>query len=139
MKKTISVLAVTIILIAMIVWAQVVAENTLLDTTKKIDALYQSISLTENINNDQIVNQANELDKFWEKKERLLSLIMNHNDLNRIGEQIKKVVVYINQNDKKNCEYEIVTLQFYMQSYQIKKLKLLQLKKMLIEIQPRRL
>ena len=111
-------MAITLILIAMIVWAQVVAENTLLDTTKKIDALYQSIFLTENINNDQIVNQANELDKFWEKKERLLSLIMNHNDLNRIGEQIKKVVVYINQNDKKNCEYEIVTLQFYMQSYQ---------------------
>ena len=118
MKKTISVLAVTIILIAMIVWAQVVAENTLKDTAKKIDALSENISLTENIATNQIVNQANELDKFWEQKERILSLIINHNDLNRIGEQIKKIVVYINQNDKKNCEYELVTLQFYMQSYQ---------------------
>ena len=118
MKKTISVLAVTIILIAMIVWAQVVAENTLKDTAKKIDALSENISLTENIATNQIVNQANELDKFWERKERILSLIINHNDLNRIGEQIKKIVVYINQNDKKNCKYELVTLQFYMQSYQ---------------------
>ena len=118
MKKIISVLAVTIVLIAMIVWAQVVAENTLFDTTKKIDALSQNISLTESISTNQIVNQANELDRFWEQKERLLSLIMNHNDLNRIGEQIKKVVVYIKQNDKKNCEYELVTLKFYMQSYQ---------------------
>ena len=118
MKKAISVLAVTIVLIAMIVWAQVVAERTLENTAKKIDALSESISLTENIATNQIVSQANELDKFWEQKERILSLIINHNDLNRIGEQIKKIVVYINQNDKKNCEYELVTLQFYMQSYQ---------------------
>lgn len=118
MKKTISVLIITSVLIATIVWSQIVAESALGDTTKKIYALSESISLTEDISSNQIVNQANELDKFWEQKERLLSIVMNHNDLNRIGEQIKKVVVYVTQNDKKNCEYELVTLQFYMQSYQ---------------------
>ena len=114
MKKAISVLAVTIVLIAMIVWAQVVAESTLENTAKKIDALCESISLTENIATNQIVSQANELDKFWEQKERLLSLIINHNDLNKIGEQIKKIVVYINQNDKKNCVFIVFVV--YLQT-----------------------
>lgn len=117
MKKIISVLSITAILIGLIAWSQIVAENTLYDTTKKVETLSQEISAVENIDTNKIVSLSNELDKFWTEKERLLSIVMNHNDLNKIGEQIKKVVVYILQNDKKNCEYELITLQFYMDSY----------------------
>lgn len=111
-------MAVTLVLIGAIIWAQIVAESTLSETSKKIDDLSKSILAAENIATNEILESVSDLDKFWEQKERMLSLVMNHNDLNRIGEQIKKVVVYVQQNDKKNCEYELITLQFYMQSYQ---------------------
>ena len=110
-------MVITLILIGTIIWAQIVAESTLSETSKKIDSLSANIAIVENISTNEIIESINEIDKFWEQKERLLSIIMNHNDLNRIGEQIKKVIVYINQNDKKNCEYELITLQFYMESY----------------------
>ena len=111
-------MAVTLVLIGAIIWAQIVAESTLSETSKKIDNLSKSILASENIATNEILESVSDLDKFWEQKERILSLVINHNDLNRIGEQIKKVVVYVQQNDKKNCEYELITLQFYMQSYQ---------------------
>ena len=118
MKKTISVLCVTAILLATIIWAQIYVETTLNYTLKQIEVLSQNISNTNLIATENILNFAKNLDDYWTEKERVLCLVINHNDLNRIGEQIKKVVIYIEQNDKDNCEYELITLKFYAESYQ---------------------
>ena len=94
MKKIFSVIVIFDVLIATITWAQIVAETTLFDTFEKVAKLSASVVETEKINTENIVNLATELDEFWEEKEKLLSLVMNHNDLNKIGEQIKKIVVF---------------------------------------------
>lgn len=83
----------------------------------KIDYISSIISSTDNINTEEIEIGCNEIDIFWTKRERILCLFINHNDLNKIGEQIKKIKVYVRQNNKENCQYELETLKFYNKSY----------------------
>ncbi|HBB44537.1 MAG TPA: hypothetical protein DCZ34_00220, partial [Clostridiales bacterium] len=49
------------------------------------------------MNTTEIKNIIDDLDSFWTEKEKVLCISINHNDLNRVGEQIKKIKVYIEQ------------------------------------------
>ena len=117
MKKNVLVCLITALLFAIVILEQIFVDNTLTLLMSKIDNLDYEISNTESINTKKINNLASDLDSFWTNKEKIMCLIINHNDLNKVGEQIKKVKVYVLQNDKNNCVYEIETLKFYAESY----------------------
>lgn len=117
MKKLVSVCAIFALLLAIVIWEQIFVDDTLNSLTRKIEKIDAEIVALADINTDDIVASVDELDKYWTKKEQVFCLIINHNDLNRIGEQIKKVKVYVAQNNKDDCVYEIETLKFYVESY----------------------
>lgn len=117
MKKLISVLAVASILITLVVLEQVFIHNTFDNMIQKISALDTDISNTETIKNQDILEQIDDIDNYWIKRENILCLSMNQNELNKVGEQIKKVKVYIEQDNKNDCVYELDTLLFYVQSF----------------------
>ena len=117
MKKVISVIVVSLLLVAMVVVEQVFVQSTLDTLIEQSESLNSSIETNENINTTQLNNRIDELDKFWTEKEKILFLSINHNDLNKVGEQIKRVKNYISQNKKDECLVEIETLIFYANSY----------------------
>lgn len=117
MKKLISVLAVASILITLVVLEQVFIHNTFDNMIQKISALDTDISNTETIKIQDILEQIDDIDNYWIKRENILCLSMNQNELNKVGEQIKKVKVYIEQDNKNDCVYELDTLLFYVQSF----------------------
>ena len=117
MKKVISVIVVSLLLVAMVVVEQVFVQSTLDTLIEQSESLNSSIETNENINTTQLNNRIDELDKFWTEKEKILCLSINHNDLNKVGEQIKRVKNYISQNKKDECLVEIETLIFYANSY----------------------
>ena len=117
MNKTVTVIIVTILLVALVVIEQIFVQNTLDTMIERSLMLNETIEYLENINTIELNNSIEELDKFWTKKEKILCLSINHNDLNRIGEQIKRVKIYILQNKKNECVVEIEALIFYAKSY----------------------
>ena len=117
MNKNLWVIITTILLFGIVIWEQIFIDNTLDTLATKIKNVSTEISLTENINTEKIANFATDLDKFWTEKEKILCLFINHNDLSKIGEEIKKIKVYIAQNNKDDCENELDVLKFYAESY----------------------
>lgn len=116
MKKVLWAIIITILLFAIVIGEQIFVDNTLDTLINKIDIVETSISSTETINKQNIIEICDDLDKFWTEKEKILCLFINHNDLNKVGEQIKKVKIYVEQNRKDDCEYELDTLKFYAES-----------------------
>lgn len=119
MKKIISVIIISLLLLASVIVEQIYKDNTMNTLIDKIQVLNAEINNSETINTSEIQYIINDLDKYWEKQTNILRITINNNDLSRIGEQIKKVKVYIEQNDKDNCLYEIDTLEFYAENYKV--------------------
>ena len=117
MKKIVSVIAISVLLVSAVVLEQVFVHKTLDSLIAKIEMFDSKISATENINLQEIVDFGAKIDDFWTKKEKILCLSINHNDLNKIGEQIKKINVCVKQNKKNECVYELDILKFYVESY----------------------
>ena len=117
MKKIVYVIIITILLFSVVIAEQIFVDQTLNSLDDKIDSISTKIARTEIIDNEDIATNCNEIDIFWTEREKILCLFINHNDLNKIGEQIKKIKVYVEQNNKENCKYELETLKFYAESY----------------------
>ncbi len=117
MKKIISVIIISTLLLGAVVVEQIFVQNTLNNLIEKIETLNAQIENSQNIDGDDFVFAISEMDKFWTEKERILCLSINHNDLNKVGEQIKRVQVYLEQNIKEECLVELNALLFYAESY----------------------
>ena len=83
----------------------------------------ESISLqtlireSENIDTKTLQIKLNEFDEKWMEKENVLCLVINHKDMERVGEQIKKLKTLSRQNDKIQAEQEIDLLVYYISGY----------------------
>ena len=117
MKKVLWATITTILLFAIVIGEQIFVDNTLNLLIEKISNLDAYVYPTESIQNAEILSVCNNLDEFWTEREKILCLFINHNELSKVGEQIKKVKIYIEQNKKDECECEIDNLKFYAESY----------------------
>ena len=117
MNRIVYVIIITVLLFGVVIFQQVFADSTIDELIARIDSLSLKISEQEQINSDQILEISQNLDEFWTEKEKILCLIISHNDLTKVGEQIKRVNSFIQNNDKENCVVELSTLKFYAESY----------------------
>ena len=117
MKKTISVAVATILIVIAVVLEQIFVQNTLDNLIEKITSINTRIQNSQDIDDENLIFAIDEIDEFWTEKEKVLCLSINHNELNKVGEQIKKVKVYVEQNNKEECLVELDTLLFYAKSY----------------------
>ena len=117
MKKIINVLIISTLLLSILIIEQIFVQNTLDTLLAKIETFDTEISKATDINTQTLIDLSTNLDEYWTQKERILCLSINHNELNIVGEQIKKIVVYVNQNNKDDCVFELETLKFYAKSY----------------------
>lgn len=104
-------------LVGLVVLEQVFVHETLNTMIIKIENLNTQIDAAQKIDNDIILNTIYEIDKYWTEKENILCLTINHNDLSRVGEQIKRVKVYAEQDQKDDCLCELEALLFFTESY----------------------
>ena len=117
MKKLIISAIIALLLITVVVLEQVYLNNSFSQLEAKVDVLSQQVSLTENINTEQIQNTIYDLEEYWQNTEKVLCMTINYNDLHRIGEQLQRVKAYIEQNQKDDCVAEIEVLDFYAESF----------------------
>ena len=117
MKKIISFIVITLMLIGAVVFEQIYLNKSFDGLIVKIDNLSKQIEYYEEINTLQIKSSSEDLESFWTDAEKILCFTINYNDLNRIGEQVQRVKAYIEQNQKDDCVSEIEVLSFYAESF----------------------
>lgn len=84
----------------------------------------ESISIKEEIfssdiiSTDSLKEKIKSLDENWRQKENTLCLIVNHKDMEKVGEQIEKLKVLIEQDKKDEAEYEVQLLVYFVEGYE---------------------
>lgn len=115
MKRHIIIIVVSVILIGLMIFEQIYIRNTLNELRDQTLYLYSEIHTQENINTEDLIFSVEKLDDYWKTKENFLCLTINHKDMEKIGEQITKLITYINQNNKEDAEYEVELLKYYVE------------------------
>ena len=117
MKKIFWVIGISVFLLAVVIGEQIFVDETLNNLITKIDYVHAKINATENLQNEEIVENLEEIDRFWTKKENILCLFINHNDLSQVGDTIKRVKNYAKNNNREEVLVELDVLKFYAESY----------------------
>ena len=117
MKKIVWVVIITIMLFSIVIAEQIFVDGCLNDLDKKIDDIYSTALLEEDVNKENVINLTDDIDIFWTENEKILCLFINHNDLNKVGEEIKRMKVLVAQNKKDEFFNELEILKFYADSY----------------------
>ena len=117
MKKITWVIIITILLFAIVISEQIFVDNCLNTLDVKIDAIYTTVLAQENVDAENVIKLNDDIDVFWTENEKILCLFINHNDLNKVGEEIKRMKVFASQNNREDFLNELEVLKFYVQSY----------------------
>lgn len=116
--RNVVIILITLALIALVIVEQVFIDNTFNDLKIFVSNLKTDIAEQSQISTENITEQIDNIYSFWNVKESLLCLTLNHKDLDKIGEQIDKLKTYVLEDNKEYAIYELNVLIFYINSYQ---------------------
>lgn len=105
-------------LIGMVVAEQIYVSDTLKYMQNETELIKKAIFENDNINTPFLTEKINALDENWKKRENILCFVVNHRDMEKVGEQIEKLKVLIPQNKKEEAEYEAQLLVYYVDGYE---------------------
>lgn len=105
-------------LIGLVVTEHIFVSDTINYLKTESISLKDEIFSSENINTDNLKIKIKTLDENWRKKENTLCLIVNHKDMEKVGEQIEKLKVLIEQDKKEEAEYEAQLLVYFVEGYE---------------------
>lgn len=112
------IILITLGLIGLVVAEQIYVNNTIEYMTTSSMEIYDYIQQNDTINTNELIQKIDTLDTNWTEKENTLCLIVNHRDMEKVGEQIQKLKVLIRQNKKQEAEYEAQLLVYYVDGYE---------------------
>ena len=118
MKRIILIIGMTILLFSALVWEQIFINDSISLLKIKCENVYNLVKTSENLSEDSTIDVVNDLNILWSDRESKLCLVINHKDMERVGEQIIKVLSLCKQNDKKQANNEIELLKYYTDGYE---------------------
>ena len=113
MKRIIVIILLSLILAGSLIYEQIFINDSVTLLKTKCQDVYDTIHQSININDESIIKKVSELNDFWSNRESQLCLIINHKDMEKVGEQIVKVLTLCKQNDTKQAIYEVDLLKYY--------------------------
>lgn len=116
MRRIVWVLVILASLVTIISLEQINVSDTLSGLENRIQTISTKIESLEQVSN--ISEDVDELSDFWDKRESIICLTYNHKDMEKIGEQIKKLQTYVKLNDKNNSILEFNLLAFHITGYE---------------------
>lgn len=118
MKRIIVIILLSLILAGSLIYEQIFINDSVTLLKTKCQDVYDTIHQSANINDESIIKKVSELNDFWSNRESQLCLIINHKDMEKVGEQIVKVLTLCKQNDTKQAIYEVDLLKYYTDGYE---------------------
>lgn len=98
---------ITIIIIIFVIATEIITQkhtnNSLSELGQRLGDLKEK-ALTKEYSNEELIQTTEEIDKCWEKKDDILSFYLEHEELEKISEQLK----VIKADFESNLEEEVV-------------------------------
>lgn len=113
-----TIIIIALLLIALVTGEQIFVRQTIDYMQAEASTIKQEILTSENLDNQNLIDKINSLDEIWTRKEEILCLIVNHKDMEKVGEQIDKLKTLITQNKKLEAEKEVNLLIYFIDGYE---------------------
>lgn len=117
MKKFINITIIILLLIAVCVVEQVLADKYLAEVEIRVDKIYENFIALDNINDTKLIAQTNELEEYWTAKESVLCNFVNHKDIEDIGVEINKMQTATKNSNKEQYYESLKLVKFYLMGY----------------------
>lgn len=117
MKKVINISIIILILVAICVTEQVLADKYLGEVENRVDKIYENFIALDDINNTMLISQTNELEEYWTAKESVLCNFVNHKDIEDIGVEINRMQTATKDNNKDQYYESLKLVKFYLMGY----------------------
>lgn len=118
MKKIIHILIIVFFIAAVCVTEQLLVQEYLATLNQKTSNIKNLLATTEDLTLNDLPNYTDELDKYWNEKEKVLCTFINHKDIEEIGKEINIMKTAITNNDKSKYEESLNLVKYYLASYQ---------------------
>lgn len=118
MKRIIVILGIAVLLFSALIWEQVFINDSIGSLKTKCENVYNLVNTKEILNDSSTIDVINDLNTYWSDRESKLCLVINHKDMERVGEQIVKVLSLCKQNDKEQAKNEVELLKYYTDGYE---------------------
>lgn len=116
MKKWINLFAIVAFLIGVCIWEEVSINKYLTELNTQIMFLQTEMNKSENIDTEEFVLQVKKLEDFWLKKESTFCIILNHKEVEVIGEGIANAMGAVVNNSKEDFTSSLIVLRFYVRN-----------------------
>ena len=117
MKKFINITIIILLLIAVCIVEQVLADKYLAEVEARVDTIYENFITLADINDTKLIAQTNELEEYWTAKESVLCNFVNHKDIEDIGVEINKMQTATKDSNKDQYYESLKLVKFYLKGY----------------------
>ena len=118
MKRLIVIILIAISLAGALIYEQIFINNSISTLKEKTNNVYELVHSSTILNDDEIINKINDLNDFWSTRESQLCIIINHKDMEKVGEQITKLLTSCKENNIEQSLIEVDLLKYYTEGYE---------------------
>lgn len=113
----ISFISIFLLLIGICVAEELVVSNSLKDIQSRTIKIERLISDYSSLKNMEIVLEIDNLEDNWTKEESNLCFMVNHKNVQEIGQEIAKLKLYVAGDDIDGARVSLYSIKFYCHSY----------------------
>ncbi len=114
MKRYVSLLIIVAFLVGVCVWEEIAIHKYLTQLENNILALQTQVHENEDVDSVDFLLQVARLEDFWLEKEKNFCVILNHKEVEVIGEEIARAAASVANNSKDDLLTSLTVLKFYV-------------------------
>ena len=108
---------ILLLIIAICVVEEVIVSNSLSEMHNRVLAIEKVVEEKDDLLNMDIVMEIENLEYVWTRDEEKLCYLVNHKNIQEIGQEIAKLKLYIADNDISAFKVSLELIKFYCHSY----------------------
>ena len=108
---------ILLLIIAICVVEEVIVSNSLSEMHTRVLAIEKVVEEKDDLLNMDVVMEIENLEYVWTRDEEKLCYLVNHKNIQEIGQEIAKLKLYIADNDIPAFKVSLELIKFYCHSY----------------------
>lgn len=108
---------ILLLIIAICVVEEVIVSNSLSEMHNRVLAIEKVVEEKDDLLNMDVVMEIENLEYVWTRDEEKLCYLVNHKNIQEIGQEIAKLKLYISDNDIPAFKVSLELIKFYCHSY----------------------
>lgn len=117
MKKSIGIIIVVLVLIALCVSESLMVNNTISHMREISENLYNLSATAENVNTEEIITKTDALLEYWKEKEAMLCFFINYKDMSEMSNELVRMTSYAKDNIKEEYVASLNLLLYYCDTF----------------------